>query len=168
LSYSPDDKYLLYAERSRFYLLSLDGRGQSIPINAGKTSGDFGSISPDGKFIAYRSIESGSSQIYVERMPPGTGRWQVSQGNGRSARWRKDGKELFYDDAAGQIFAVDVHLAPDFSVGAPKLLLPAGTSSGDFDVAPDGQRLIVRTRGESTRNAPITVVQNWWLELERK
>ncbi len=168
LSYSPDGKYLLYLERSQYYLLSLDTGGQSIPVNSRKSTGQYGAISPDGKFIAYSSTESGSEQLYVERMPPATGRWQVSQGNGRLPRWRKDGKELFYDDVSGQIFAVDVHPGPEASVGAPKLLLPAGNSSGDFDVAPDGQRLLVRTRGGLTGNAPITVVQNWWLELEKK
>jgi serine/threonine protein kinase len=168
LSYSPDGKYLLYESRTQLYLLSLQTDGKSIPINSGKATARGGAISPDGKFIAYGSSESGANQVYVEPMPPGTGRWQVSKGNGSAPRWRKDGKEIFYDDLSGQIFAVDVLPGPGFSVGAPKALLAPGTSNGDFDVSPDGQHFLVRTRGGSSGNVPITVVQNWWLELERK
>jgi len=168
LSYSPDGKYLLYESRTQLYLLSLQTDGKSIPINSGKATARGGAISPDGKFIAYGSSESGANQVYVEPMPPGTGRWQVSKGNGSAPRWRKDGKEIFYDDLSGQIFAVDVLPGPGFSVGAPKALLAPGISNGDFDVSPDGQHFLVRTRGGSSGNVPITVVQNWWLELERK
>jgi Tol biopolymer transport system component len=168
LSYSPDGKYLLYQSRSQFYLLSLGTDGSSIPINPGKATARDAAISADGKFIAYTSSESGSNEVYVEPMPPGAGRWQISKGSGGSPRWRKDGKEIFFDDASGQIFAVDVLPGPGFSVGPPKVLLAPGTSNGDFDVSADGQRFLVGTRGGSAGNVPINVVQNWWLELEKK
>jgi hypothetical protein len=125
-------------------------------------------VSPDGKYVAYDSIASGRRQVYVEPLPPGSGRVQISVEGGTAPRWRRDGKELFFI-TPGKMMAVDVTLQPKVSAAIPHPLfdLPPGGWNGD--VHPSGQRFIHLMRsGEAELDNPITVVQNWWVDLEKK
>jgi hypothetical protein len=121
-------------------------------------------FSPDGRWIAYASDESGSFHVYVQGFPEPRGKWQISTGAlGTFPRWSRDGKELFYD-GSGELMAVDVSATESgFRTETPRELFSAlrGIGVHNFDVAPDGRRFLVITEGLETSNAPIVVVLNW-------
>ena len=130
-------------------------------------------FSPDGRWIAYTSDESGLSQVYVQSFPDSGGKRQISTTGGYHLAWRRDGKELFYIDSAKKMMAVDVRgEGPTFEVGTPKALfdlrVPSFNSAqAQFAVTPDGQKfLVANTAGEIT-SAPINVVLNWTAGLKR-
>jgi hypothetical protein len=139
-----------------------------------------GQFSPDGRWIAYTSNESGPDQyqVYVQSFPAGAGKFQVSTGaGGTQPRWRRDGKEIFYIAADGKIMAVDVKTAPKFEAGAPKALFDPRMAIGGpaytyfrYDVTADGKRFLVNSVAgapESSASTPITVVLNWQAALKR-
>jgi dipeptidyl aminopeptidase/acylaminoacyl peptidase len=140
-------------------------------------------ISPDGKWIAYQSNETGRGEIYVQTLPTGGGKWQISSSGGGYPRWRRDGKELFYMDrpSFGKIVAVGISTAgSNFQSSAPHPLFDSGFSGAGFGhisvtnyyaVSSDGQRFLI-PRPESNltadvTNTPITVVLNWTAALKK-
>jgi serine/threonine-protein kinase len=134
-----------------------------------------GEISPDGRFIAYQSEESGQSEIYVRPSQVGaTARWQVSSGGGDAPVWTLGGRELLYLDAAGQVMAVATTGAA-FRPGRPSTLAgriePMGLAWRTYDVSSDGQRFLVMKklpeRAQDTSAPGFVVVQHWFEELAR-
>ncbi len=143
-----------------------------------------GEISPDGRWLAYESNESGQDEIYVRPFPAvDAGRWQLSTGGGRQPLWARNVRELFYRTSDGALVAVPIASAeeargPGFSAGTPSLLVKGQyyNSSGAFlgrtyDVSLDGQRfLMIKEGGVADQTATptqIVVVQNWVEELKR-
>ncbi len=128
-------------------------------------------ISPDGRYFAFSSEEAGRSEVYVEPMPPGTGKWQISVNGGARPKWRGDGKELFFLSPDLKIMAADVQLGQGFSAGVPHALFQVATLEvygSVYDVTSDGRRFLVASRSFAEANAPITVVLNWWAGLKDK
>ena len=132
-------------------------------------------LSPDGKWIAYSSVESGMQQIYVQPYPPSGAKYQISTEGGNSPRWARNGSELFFR-RADQMIVVDVESNPVFRFGAPKVLFtgtfegsPMGMQPGiGYDVSADGKRfLMVKSVAEGT-SGQIEVVHNWFEELRRR
>jgi hypothetical protein len=133
---------------------------------------DDGKFSPDGRWVAYRSMESGRPEVYVQgfNLDPSQprGKWQVSVAGGELPRWRRDGKELFFHFNDG-FYAVDVKTdGKSFAAGIPRLLFevptvsPSNTLSGaPFMVSRDGQRFLVLAAVEKTASSPIEVLLNW-------
>jgi eukaryotic-like serine/threonine-protein kinase len=126
-------------------------------------------LSPDGRWIAYNSVESGRWEVYVASFPSFGGKRQVSSGGGCQAHWRKDGKELFYLDLQGKLMAVDVTTGPSFEAGAPRPLFQTpilvNPVIDQYAVTGDGRRFILGTPlGEEE---PITVMLNWTAGLKR-
>src|SRR5215470_4851329 len=103
-------------------LFALDGSQKAIPIGSRNGGSRQGRISPNGKFIAFTSNESGRNEIYVQAMPPGTGQWKVSINGGQSPRWKSDGKELFFVSPDAEMMAADITLDPVCSPGVPHRL----------------------------------------------
>jgi Tol biopolymer transport system component len=169
-SWSLDEKYLLFQLRGgRMILFPLDGSQKPIPVGSRNGSARRGRISPDGKFIAFTSNDSGRDEIYAQPMPPGTGETKVSINGGHSPRWRGDGKELFFVSPDGEMMAVDITLDPVFFAGVPHRLFSADpTDLANYDVRADGQRFLIFMRQRGTQDAPITVVLNWWAELRQE
>ena len=133
-------------------------------------------ISPDGRYLAYQSNESGYFQVYVRPFPNvGDGHWQVSMEGGSSPMWARNGTELFYLDGSTAMTAVPVQTAGDtFTVGNPKALFDARMYTADgtrtYDVSPDGSRFIL-IKGSDTgaprlTPAGIMVVLNWFEDLK--
>jgi serine/threonine-protein kinase len=127
-------------------------------------------ISPDGRWLAYTSNESGQQEIYV-RSVTGKGSTRVSTNGGSFSRWRKDGRELFYRSLDGSLMSVSVASAGDgLKFGAPVSLLPIveplGTFAYPYDVAPDGQKILALTPS-STDAAPLMVIVNWEAGLRK-
>jgi eukaryotic-like serine/threonine-protein kinase len=170
-SWSADDKQVLGT-------LESDGRGSSlvlIPASGGnmtpflphKASETNGEISPDGKWAAYASNESGDWEVYVTTFAGAVGKWQVSRGNGTEPRWRGDGKEIFYIGAKGMLMAVPVNTDSAFSTGVPVPLFQirgraqiSSTDLSTYDVAKDGQRFLVNRYFKPEHIAPLTVILN--------
>ena len=131
-----------------------------------------GAISPDGKWAAYVSTESGLDEVYVTTFPAGKGKWQVSRGGGNEPRWRRDGKEIFFLGPLHQLMAVPVSAAEGFSAGTPVQLFVAPArepvSSTDFmnyDVSADGQRFIINKPVDAADAPPLKIILNWPAEV---
>ncbi|HEV8231744.1 MAG TPA: hypothetical protein VGQ75_05310, partial [Thermoanaerobaculia bacterium] len=132
-----------------------------------------GQLSPDGRWMAYASDESGRMEVYVQPFPASGGKWQVSTSGGSQPRWRRDGKELFYVSADKRLMAVEVKADATFEAGVAKALfgtrfLPAAAPHlMSYAVAGDGQRFLVTRLVEEEPAIPITVVLNWTAGLKK-
>lgn len=121
-------------------------------------------FSPDGKWIAYFSEESGQLEVYVQSFPHAGGKWQISTSGGRKPRWRKDGNELFYIASDWKLMAVTVKTSPTFEAGTPQALFETPVRrvlslGSPYDVAPDGRFLFLLAQELSS--SPIIGVLNW-------
>jgi Tol biopolymer transport system component len=129
-------------------------------------------ISPDGRWVAYNSDESGRPEVYVQPFPGPGPKSRISREGGSWPRWRGDGKELFFvlDDRA--IMAVDVKTSDTFSAGEPRRLFGARLKRSapiarNYEVTPDGQRFLVNVTSSNETVPTITLVQNWTTALKR-
>jgi eukaryotic-like serine/threonine-protein kinase len=145
-----------------------------VPLVATKFSEVAPALSPDGRWLAYASRESGQYEIYVVPFPnTAAAKWPVSTRGGTEPLWSHSGKELFYRDGAGNLMTVDVKTNPTFSLGRSRELFPAdGFASDerglDYAVAPDDRRfLMIRPLAASSPDKLI-VVDNWFEELKAK
>jgi Tol biopolymer transport system component len=122
-------------------------------------------VSPDGRWVAFASTDSGRFEVYLQNFPTPAGRWQVSTDGGIQPKWGRGGKELFYLSVDGRLMAVPVTLGALAEVGKPQPLFQTlvdattGFTWHQYDVAPDGQRFLVNAPEIST--TPLTVVVNW-------
>jgi len=167
-SWTPDDQQILITHQTPTsgYYLELISKAGKEPVPFVKSSGSVtnGMISPDGKWVAYESDESGSWEIYVTTFPGAAGKWQVSRGGGNEPRWRSDGKEIFYLGPAGMLTAVPVSTLGTFASGTPVPLFQfhgrAAISSTDvfsYDVSKDGKRFLVNRYVKPDRIEPLTI-----------
>ena len=133
-----------------------------------------GDLSPDGRWLAYQSNESGQNEIYVRQFPDvDAGRWQVSTGGGTQPLRARSGRELFYRNAAA-LMAVPVETGPSFAAGNAELLFEGqdavSLGARTYDVSPDGERFLM-VKEVATENTPtpphFILVQNWFEELNR-
>jgi Tol biopolymer transport system component len=167
-SWSPDDMKVLVTHQSvsgpHLELVSLrEGKSTNLlSSNAGQSNG---MISPDGKWVAYASDESGNWEIYVTTFPGAAGKWQVSRGGGNEPRWRGDSKEIFYLAPGGMLTAVPVSTIGTFSSGSPVPLFQfhgrAAISSTDvfsYDVTKDGKRFLVNRYVKPEKIEPLTIL----------
>jgi len=150
----------------RVYLLNIETNQREVVGNfPGMTFSP--RFSPDGRFVAFGSDESGTFEIYVQPFPNASqGKWMVSAGGGTEPRWSRDGKELFY--FSGQaLMAVPVLRSPSLSFGTPVKLfdapIPSGyTNEGDlWQVAPDGKRFLFLPLAGPQPGPPVHVIVNW-------
>jgi Tol biopolymer transport system component len=133
-----------------------------------------GRFSPDGRWVAYASNETGKMEVYVCPFPAGNGKWQVSTAGGQEPRWRQDGKEMFYLSPDGTMMAAPVTLGGGFEAGSPVALFQThrrqSISSQDifsYDVSSDGQRFLIATKVDEGNPAPLSVLLNWASEMEK-
>jgi eukaryotic-like serine/threonine-protein kinase len=138
-----------------------------------------GQLSPDSRWMAYTSNESGQREVHVRPFPPGDGEWKISTAGGDQPRWRGDGKELFYVSASGKMTVVPVKVTPGatphLEPGVPAPLFETHTVSVggavnflQYDVTADGKRFIVASTGGTTgASPPITAVVNWNAGLKK-
>jgi len=152
--------------------ISYWSRGDGIEHPLAQTSAgeNYPALSPDGAWIAYVTDESGVREVYVQAFPERRGRWQVSEG-GSCPVWSRDGRELFYVDGT-TIRAVSVSTQPSFTSGPPRTVaeidfLPSSESLVNYDVAPDGRLLLVRSTSQSSVESHVNVVLGWGAALRR-
>ncbi|MGH9366336.1 MAG: protein kinase domain-containing protein, partial [Thermoanaerobaculia bacterium] len=175
--WSRDGRFILYhspGPKTGWDLLALPTFGDRKPIRILESSFNEaqGQFSPDGRWLAYISDESGTSEVYVQAFPTTGRKWQVSSNGGSQPRWRRDGKELFYVAPDRRLMAVSVHGASTFEAGAPEALLDTRTPSLaapfpiHYAVSGDGKRFLINASAEAAF-LPITVVLNWTAELPK-
>jgi Tol biopolymer transport system component/predicted Ser/Thr protein kinase len=127
-------------------------------------------VSPDGRWLLYQSTESGRFEVYVRSLGDDGGKWQISTDGGGNAVWTRDGREIVFHAADRRLMAVEVTLEPTFSAGLPETLFEPQMreiQGRQYDVTPDGNRLLVNQPVEQPVVEPATLVQNWTSELER-
>jgi eukaryotic-like serine/threonine-protein kinase len=151
--------------------VNVSQQEQPLPIAVSSRSEYSPTISPDGRFMAYASNESGRFEVYVVPFPiPGNTKWQVTNTGGRAPRWSRKGGEIFYIDLSSNMVAATVTTQPGFTVQGRTVLFNAAAysilaiSRHSFDVMPDDQHfLMIRRRGGSP-NAQMVIVENWHAE----
>ena len=175
---SPDGRYLLFADFGvdTFWdisYLDLQSGGAAVPLVQGKPNEIAPRISPDARYFAYVSDESGPDEVFLKRFPAGEGHWQVSTGGGAWPRFSRRGDRLYYV-AGDSIMEVDIALGSEPKLGAPRELfvrqalgwsLFFGWAPG-YDVSADGNRfVVVEPQGELKGSGGIVVEENWSREL---
>ena len=129
-------------------------------------------LSPDGQWLAYVSLESGNPEVYVRPFPAvDSARFVISVGGGKEPVWRRDGRELFFRSPRGEMYSVPVTTGRAFTHGVPKLLFAGiGLAMQDnhrsYDVHPDGKRFLMVAAGGGDANI-VNVIFNWRVELEK-
>jgi Tol biopolymer transport system component len=174
--WSPDGKFILFMNNRGVYAVPLEDRKPLAVVQTGQHA----QLSPDGRWLAYASRESGSLEVYVQPFHMGSsapsGKWTISTAGGSNPRWRGDGKELFYLAADGKIMAVQVQSASGskFAWGPPQPLfdVPPIASQLRFEsfryaVTADGKRFLVLTDPKNTPRPPLTLVINWQASLQK-
>lgn len=171
-SWSPDGRTLAFSDddpttAEDIWLLTLKGVRQ--PFLQTAFTEKQAVFSPDGRWVAYTSNESGRFEVYVRPFPGPGGRTLVSTNGGTEPVWSPNGSELFYRNG-DEMLAVSVAGDLDFTAAKPKLLFEksyeAGATPTEYDVSPDGQRFVMIERS-GNESAQISVVLNWFNELER-
>jgi len=180
-SWSPDGRFLLF--------FRLDPKTQRdlwlLPVGQGQLTGSrkpmlwlgtpynesFAKFSPDGRWIAYQSDESGRNEIFAAKFPGPGGKRQFSSAGGTFPRWRADGKELFYVGPNRRLVAVEISGDRDaIGAGASRPLpieVAVTNNSYTFDVSADGQRFLVASPREQRSGFPLTLIQNWTALLSK-
>jgi Tol biopolymer transport system component len=172
--WSRDGKYLLVRKERELWYVTMPDR-QPHPLLQAQSLIRNAQFSPDGKFVAYASSETGNWEVYVSPFPSFGSRWQVSRGDGgEEPRWRRDGKELFYLAPDGRLMASDVKSGAGFEASLPAALFQThprqALSAMDFfsyDVTADGQKFLVNTKVDTSNWAPLSVILNWSSEMEK-
>jgi hypothetical protein len=171
--WTPDSKTILFGPIDNIWSFPLDRNRKPSPLFERGFPTRNPQVSPNGRWIAYGSNESGKFEVYVQRFPPSSGKWQISTTGGDEPQWRRDGKELFYLATDNRIMAVDVKAeSTDFHAGVPKppLFEIHGTPArrrNHFVVTANGQRSLAVLPLEQTHSSPITVVTNWMEQLKQ-
>jgi eukaryotic-like serine/threonine-protein kinase len=182
-SVSPDGKFLLFFTGNALsptgndlWLLPLDGAAKPRVFVQTEFSETYPAFSPDGRWVAFTSSESGRGEIYVVPFPGPGGKWQVSQGGGSFARWRGDSAELFFHSPEEGLMSAAVDgRGTAFVVGEIRPLFQprirnvgfGGSNAHNYDVTPDGQRFLVAVTEDSPVEPPITLLVNWPAALEK-
>lgn len=178
LSWSPDNRFLIYrdfAPYSNMAILPLTGERTPRLYQQVDMTQAQGQVSPNGRWLAYHSGDGSPTDVFVQSFPIPGAKWQVSTGGGRYPKWRKDGKELYYNAPDGRIMAVSVAGDTALEIGTPVPLfaphLSNGTSVGlgfraQYDVTSDG-RFLLNVSVEDAQASPLTVFLNWAAGLKR-
>jgi eukaryotic-like serine/threonine-protein kinase len=148
------------------WAISLDGDRKPHQVLARGTTS---ALSPNGRWLAYNSIESGRQEIYVEAYGGGQGKWQVSPNGGQIPHWSADGKELFYFDLSQSILSIPVkETGGALQFGAPQTLVNQWTvlTTPFYSVSPDSKRLLLERVSQQV-NQPVTVITNFTAGLKK-
>ncbi|HVP42958.1 MAG TPA: protein kinase [Terriglobales bacterium] len=170
-SWSPDGRYLFYivqnnATRTDVYYLDLNGDKKLRPFVQSPANETFAVLSPNGKWLAYASDESGRFEIYVTAFPGPGGKWQVSNGGGAFAAWGADGKQLYY--AAGdKVMAVPIQNLQTFEFGKPAALPLHANEFAELGPPAPGGRFPALKAVSGGQSHPQEVVFNWTGALKK-
>jgi eukaryotic-like serine/threonine-protein kinase len=179
---SPDGRRLIFTDQSPttnddMMALELDATRRATSLVQSPFSERNGTVSPDGRWLAYEANDSGRFEIYVRPFQDvNSGRWQVSTDGGTRPIWTRNGQELIYVSATGALMAVGVARGSSWAATTPTLIVKGGYFTNpnwwgrSYDISPDGQRFLMIKEGGTDGNAAptsIIVVQHWVEELKR-
>ena len=177
ISWSPDGKTLAFFEsnpNNDLDIWTLSEEGDATPFVATSFEERSPMFSPDGRWIAYVSDESGQDEVYVQPYPGPGGKWPISKDGGTEPRWSHDGRELFYRQGQ-QMMVVAVETEPTFTVGRSQLVFEGDYQMGimgsvgntNYDLSADSRKFLMVKASEQEARPPINVVLNWFEELKR-
>jgi eukaryotic-like serine/threonine-protein kinase len=178
-SWSPDGRFLAFTQfdpktQGDIWLLPMDGDRQPRPFLKTPAYEERPAFSPDGRWLAYGSSESGLGEVYVQAFPGPGGKWQISSGSGEFPVWARNGRELFYYSGS-RLMSVAVATQPTFTASTARPLFEGRptTLSADvtalYGIAPDGQHFIMAKGAEAEFGSrQVQVVLNWMEELKRR
>jgi Tol biopolymer transport system component len=177
-SWSVDGRFVTVSAISRqtksdVWLWQLGDQPHVTPLINGPANEGQSRISPDGRYVAYVSDESGRLEVYVQAFPVANGRWQVSAAGGADPQWSRDRRELFYVAADRRMMAVPVSTGSTFHAGRETALFRTQLDSlwmdtrNHYDVSADGRRFVVIAPATERREAPFTFLANWSRSLQR-
>jgi len=170
--WSHDGRFILFTPpsdpKTKFdvWVLPLAGEQKAFPLLQTEANEGSARLSPDGRWLAYVSDESGRTEIYVQRFPDGGSKRELSTSGASGPHWRADGKELFYYTMDGKLLATPVVSGESFEFGSAVPLFEFRSGGGSqfgapFTVTRDGQRFLVNTVVDADPRAPVTVIVNW-------
>ncbi len=165
--WSRDGRFLIYEQidpktKNDIWILPLSGDQKPFPYLQSQFTERWPKLSPDGRWLAYTSDETGRNEVYVQTFPAPGSKYQVSANGGGRPVWSRDGKELFYLAEDRKLMAVEVTTGSRFEAGAPKSLFEVRTGpTSRYDVSPDGRRFLVISAQDAASAQPMTVVVNW-------
>jgi serine/threonine-protein kinase len=171
--YSRDGQWLVYQTRFNLFAIRAGHDSTRIPLVTTKFREFSPRLSPDGRWLAYMSEESGRFEVYVRPFPnTGSARWRISPAGGGNPIWSRTGRELFYKSDHGQLMAVRVLPGVNFSIGSQQALFPIEKFQTiwqvrDYDVSPDGRRFVMIRQPETPR-ADLIVVEGFFGELRAR
>jgi eukaryotic-like serine/threonine-protein kinase len=178
--WSPDGRFLIFTLGARgYHVFALPnplggGDRRALPLTNSRFNEAHGQVSPDSRWVAYNSNESGRSEVYVRPFPPVDGRSGkslVSSNGGTQPRWRSDGKELYYVSLDQRIMAADVNAGPVFEFATPHALFAAPANARmvlyQYDVTRGGKKFLVAVPFKGAVSLPITVTLNWEATLKK-
>jgi Tol biopolymer transport system component len=179
LAWSPDDRYVVFTQQvegSLYDLWLLPMHGERTPVLYLQTDfdEDYGTVSPDGRWLAYASNETGTPEIYVRSFPDPGEKYRVSTSGGVIAQWSRNGRELLffslskYYFGVGPIYITDVETTPTFRAGTPRLLFTPRPDISGLVATADLSRFLATVPAEGSAPANITVTLNWQAALERR
>ena len=163
LAVSGDGQWLVVgavSSQSGQDILRFDLATKAItPLVATSSHDQYPALAPNDRLLAYASEQSGRFEIYVQALGGGSGTWQISKEGGLYPHWRADGRELFYFSRPDTVMVVDVEPGPAPRFSAPRALFRHPMD--DFDVTPDGQRIVALHPADDDFNKPLIVLSNW-------
>jgi serine/threonine protein kinase len=173
--WSSDGKFVAYQQTPRgiteVWMLPMGTERKPTPLVQYQNTAFASAFSPDGKWLAFCSSETGEQKVYVVPFPGPGGKWQVSPGGGCFPRWRRDGKELLYLSPDNKVYSAEVKATgSSFEVGTVKSLFEIRVYRsvyGGYDVTADGQRFVF-AHESGQPNAAITLLVNWDSQLKKK
>jgi Tol biopolymer transport system component len=174
--WSRDGRFLLFQQEEPgkgwdLWAMPMTGNRKPFPVLQSQFNEVLAALSPNGKWLAYASDETGSWQVYVQAFSADAGaaaraKWRISTNGGMQPRWRADGSELFYVSLDRRIVAVAVSTGQAFEAGATTALFDSDApfeldGHPEYDVTPDGRRLVMAIAGGERHPAPLTLILNW-------
>jgi Tol biopolymer transport system component len=178
--WSPDGKFVTYSSTGEktqddLWILPMDADRKPVSLLQTPFNERWGQFSPDGKWLAYASDESGRYQVFVQPFPADGRKWQISTIGGRQPRWNRSGRELFYITDAQTLAAIPLMLGASLQQGTAQVLFKgisgegATTRTFTYQPSPDGQRFLalVQAEGDALGPPPITIVTNWQTGLTK-
>ena len=182
--WSPDGKYLIYRVQDQNsntdwdqWYVPLTGDGKPAPFLNTQFRETESQFSPDSRYVAYMSNESGRFEIYVKPFPGGEGKWQVSVNGGRNPKWSMQSGELFFVED-NTLMAAKVRTSPTFQASTPQKLFDGeevgmrfdtlSPTSNMYDVSPDGQHFVMVQPVGAGRQTYLTIVENWFAEFRNR
>jgi Tol biopolymer transport system component len=182
--WSPDGQVIAYQTPTvlnqtgvDIWMLPMAGDRKPFPFVQGPASDFAAAFSPDGRWVAYVSDESGAPQVYVRPFPPSAGVFQISKSGGTQPQWRGDGKELYFviSGGANTMMAATIDTSREFQAGLPQVLFEGGFIANpggrhQYAVTKDGRRFLVlvpQTSDSMAGPQPLTVVTNWLAAVQK-